>query len=133
MHLKGMILLIRDEQAVLRSPFNVEVHKETFINYLEVVILEDGSIEYAVPSHQLKVTDIIAAQRNITRKDVFDICPPEYYLDFNFWLCKEAKAIMVWNRFFIGKPNNAQIQTLLMLMEEKLYHGGIDWTAPLNK
>lgn len=117
----------RDEQTVLRSPFNVEVHKETFINYLEVVILEDGTIEYAVPSHQLKVTDIIAAKRNITREDVADLCPPDMYLAYTEWLCKEAKAVMVWNDFYYGNPNDAQIQTLIMLMTEKLYYGGIEW------
>ena len=116
-----------DEYTVLHSPFNVEIHKETFINYLEVVILEDGTIEYAIPSHQLKVTDIIASKRNITRNDVADLCPPEYYFDYNNWLCKESNTIMVWNNFYMGEPNDAQLQTIIMLMKENLYRGGIEW------
>lgn len=117
-----------DEQTVLRSSFSVEVHKATFINYLEVVILEDGTIEYAVPSHQLKVTDIIAKARNITREQVADLCPPEHYGGYTEWLCKEAKTLMVWNDFYFGRPNEAQLQSLIMLMTEKLYKGErIEW------
>lgn len=36
---------------ILYQPFDIEVHKENFINKLEIVILEDGSAVYAVPSH----------------------------------------------------------------------------------
>ena len=43
------------QSEVLRNPFNVKIHKETFINYLEVIINPDGVIEYAVPSHIEKV------------------------------------------------------------------------------
>ena len=126
-----MIRLItrkHDEQTVLHSPFDVTIHKETFINYLEIIILEDGTIEYAVPSHQMMVTDIIAKARGITHKEVADLCPPDYYFDYTNWLCREAKAVMVWNNFYMGEPNEAQLQTLLMLMTEKLYLGErIEW------
>lgn len=30
--------------------FDLEKHKQTYVQYLEVVILEDGTVEYAVPS-----------------------------------------------------------------------------------
>ncbi len=35
--------------------FDLEQHKQTYVQYLEVVILEDGTVEYAVPSHQEKL------------------------------------------------------------------------------
>lgn len=35
--------------------FDLEKHKQTYVQYLEVVILEDGTVEYAVPSHQEKL------------------------------------------------------------------------------
>lgn len=115
-----------NEQKVLHSPFDLQIHKETFINYLEVVILENGTVEYAVPSHQMKVTDIIAKQRNLTRTGVSELCPPEYYFDYNNWLCRESKAVMVWNDFFLGEPNDLQLHTLTILMEHGLYYGNID-------
>lgn len=37
---------------MLRSPFDIETHKATFVNYLEVCIDEGGTPHYAVPSHQ---------------------------------------------------------------------------------
>lgn len=40
------------QQKILHSPFSITVHKRTFTNYLEVVITSDGTIMYAVPSHQ---------------------------------------------------------------------------------
>ena len=117
-----------NEQTVLRSPFDVQIHKETFINYLEIVILKDGSIEYAVPSHQLKLIDVIAKEKGITHREVADLCPPEFYGDYMTWLCREAQAISVWNNFYLGEPNPAQIQTLIMLMTENLYTGErIEW------
>lgn len=115
-----------NEQEVLKSKFDINIHKETFINYLEVVILEDGTIEYAVPSHQLKVINIITQSRNITHQQVSDLCPPEFYFDYNTWLCSEAKAIMVWNDFYVGEPNDVQIQTLLKLMQAGLYNGKVE-------
>lgn len=44
-----------NEQIVLNGPFDIETHKKTFKNYLEVIILENGRIVYAVPSHQEKL------------------------------------------------------------------------------
>lgn len=41
-----------EQQRVLRSPFDIETHKATFVNYLEVCIDEGGTPHYAVPSHQ---------------------------------------------------------------------------------
>ena len=115
-----------DQRTVLHSPFNHQIHKETFLYYLEVVIFSDGTVEYAVPSHQLKVVDFIAKRDNITREQVGDMCPPEYYCDYDNWLCKEAGAIMVWNDFYRGVPNDKQILSLIKLMTEGLYLGNIE-------
>lgn len=121
-----MLKNIENVWKVLNSPFDINIHKDTFINYLEVVISKNGTIEYAVPSHQIKVTDMIAKERNISRKDVEDLCPLEYYTDYNNWLCIESGAVMVWNNFYMGKPNDIQIHTLIELMTAGLYHGKLD-------
>ena len=41
--------------------FDLEQHKQTYVQYLEVVILEDGTVEYAVPSHQEKLIALLEA------------------------------------------------------------------------
>ena len=70
------------EQQILHSPFNIETHKKTFINYLEVVILENGIIEYAIPSHQEKLISICCKQLNIDRNELAKMCPQEYYFHY---------------------------------------------------
>ena len=49
-------------RIVLHSPFDIKVHKQTFINYLEVVISPEGIVEYAVPSHVEKLLQIFMSK-----------------------------------------------------------------------
>lgn len=44
--------------------FDLEKHKQTYVQYLEVVILEDGTVEYAVPSHQEKLIALMKPARS---------------------------------------------------------------------
>jgi hypothetical protein len=41
------------------------------------------------------------------------------YNDYAGWLCKQTGFIMVWNDFFVGKPNSVQMDTLLLLSKRK--------------
>lgn len=118
-----------DNYTILRSPFDIEVHKKTFINYLEVVILEDGTIVYAVPSHQKKVIEIACEKLRITEKELSDLCPQEYYFDFMTWLCHVSGCVSLWNEQMIGTPNEQQVTTIQQLIDEKLYKG----TPPILK
>lgn len=105
---------------VLKRPFNIETHKKTFINYLEVVISPDGVIEYGVPSHTAKLEQILRAKGIEPIKE----CPREYYADYNSWLCKMTGYIMVWglpNSYVVGKPNQKQQEALDLLKKEGLY------------
>ena len=47
-----------NDEYNLQSEFDAEKHKEKYVNYLEVVIDENGTVMYAVPSHQEKVIEI---------------------------------------------------------------------------
>ena len=108
---------------ILKGKFDVKTHKENFVDYLEVVILEDGTIEYAVPSHQEKLISVCMKKYGINRKSVCDMCPKESYFDFMPWLCKTANAVVVWANFCIGKCNAAQKKALELLRKEGLYKG----------
>lgn len=112
-----------DAQKVLHSPFDIEVHKATFTNYLEVIILEDGTIEYAVPSHQEKMIEIGCKKRNISREEFYNRCPREHWFDVLTWLWMETGAIAVWDFKIEGKPNKAQLSALGKLKEAGLYKG----------
>lgn len=116
---------MRNEQQVLRAPFDVQMHKQTFINYLEVVILESGEVVYAVPSHQEKMVQLACDKLDVAREELNDLCPTEYYGDFMKWLSQVSRAIPVWNQFYDGSPNKVQIEVLKMLQNEGLYEGTI--------
>lgn len=108
------------------SDFDIKQHKKTFIHYLEVVIDKDGKIMYAVPSHQEKLIFIVCEKLNITREELKDTCPQEYYCDFVNWLCKISGACAVWENFIQSdKLTDKQIKTLHMLKNNGLYLGKI--------
>lgn len=96
-------------QEILNSPFDVEVHKANFVNYLEVVILKDGTIEYAVPSHQGKLQSLVKLE-----------CPRDQWHRYLEWLLEQSEAIAVWTNGYIGSPNARQKQSILMLVREGL-------------
>lgn len=112
-----------DEQEVLHSPFDVETHKNTFVNYLEVVIHEDGTVEYAVPSHQEKLIGIAMVKLGVTRRQLLEMCPREMMFDFMNWLCKITSCVAVWDDFHMGESNEVQQRVLQNLKYHGLYRG----------
>ena len=79
--------------------FDYETHRKNFINYLEVIINKDGTIEYAVPSHQQKLLNLYCKNHNITMEELWNIIPitdnPESWIIFN------EGVISVWYDFII--------------------------------
>lgn len=114
-----------DTFIVLHSPFSIEAHKKTFKGYLEVVILENGTIEYAVPSHVQKLTAICCKKLDISAQQLDTMCPPEYYGNYAEWLCMMSKAVSVWDNFIIGDCNASQVASLAELKRHGLYVGVI--------
>ena len=111
----------------LYSKFDIYQHKKHFVDYLEVIIFPDGHIEYAIPSHQEKLINICMEKLHITRQQLFDLCPPEYYADFIIWLCTISECVSVWNDFIQKsdtiKLTSKQIETLTLLKNNRLYYG----------
>lgn len=106
--------------------FDIEKHKQTFIHYLEVVILSDGTIEYAVPSHQEKAIQLVCKKLNCDRDYVIDVVCKEHMIDWNEFLMDTAGVIMVWDRFIqFHNVTQAQINSLKRLKEAELYFGPI--------
>lgn len=107
------------------SPFDANKHAEHFINYLEVVIHPDGSVHYAVPSHQIYLIDYICKRDGITGDELISMCPPEYYCDFMTWLCMKSGCISVWNDFCYGfdQATHEQLEAMRKLKGMGLYKG----------
>lgn len=109
----------------LYSEFDIQKHKETFVNYLEVLIEKNGHVMYAVPSHQELAIKLACKEKGWTRKELEDACPKEYYFDFLTWLLSLTGAVSVWNDFYVGSPNDAQKQKLHELKYAGIYKGKV--------
>lgn len=113
----------------LNSKFDIEQHKKYYVNYLEVVIFPDGHIEYAVPSHQEKLIAICKEKLKVTRDELNDMCPKEYYCDFITWLCTMSECVSVWNDFIVKSDSipmtTNQVKTLQQLKNSQLYFGNL--------
>lgn len=108
----------------LHSDFNIQLHKETFVNYLEVLILEDGTIVYAVPSHQLKGEEIAAKRLGLSISEFRDACPREAMFDYLPWIASQANCVFVWNSDIVySKINRKQFASLKTLKLNGLYKG----------
>ena len=118
------MLSFMDQDMILHGPFDPEIHKQAFVNYLEIIIRKDGTVEYAVPSHQEKLISVAMSDTGKSRREIFDMCPPEYYFDVIKWLCSLTGCLAVWNSCFVGTPNAAQCRALRSLRHHGLYLGG---------
>ena len=110
---------------ILQGEFDIEVHKKSFVNYLEIIIRVDGVIEYAVPSHQEKLISIAIEKLGVTKDRLYDMCPTEYLFDVCKWLCIITECVSVWNDFYVGELNEAQKKALQNLKSHGLYKGKV--------
>jgi len=115
---------LREEAYSIYSPFNAEEHKKKYINYLKVVILEDGTVEYAIPSHQEKLIKIACQKLSVNRSELDTMCPPQYWCDFMRWLSIQTGAIAVWTDGYVAaKVNRRQLATMKRLKLFGIYKG----------
>lgn len=108
----------------LHSSFDIELHKQNFVDYLEVVIFPDGHIEYAIPSHQEKLIAVCMKELGISRDELTNRCPKEYYFDFLTWLCNVSHCVSVWSGCIVKSDTvpltKEQRDTIRLLQKEDL-------------
>lgn len=115
------------------SKFDLNKHKDSFNSYLEVMILEDGTIEYAVPSHQEKAIKLACEKLQISRSELDLLCLREWWCDYLTWLLRFSGAVAVWeNRVWYSTISKKQISALKMLKLQGLYKGTIPKEPILN-
>ena len=81
--------------------FNKNLHKRFFPNYLEVIILEDGTIRYAVPSHNEAALRIAAQKLNKDPMELYWKCPKERYADVGFAGLEKYLDVYLFGKRFI--------------------------------
>lgn len=113
------------EKYGVYSEFDIQKHKETFINYLEVMIDEDGKVHYAVPSHQEWAIKKACSKLKVSRNQLAEMTPPEFYFNWMEWLAKKSGCVAVWEMGYVGEPNRKQRAKLKALKLSGLYKGKI--------
>ncbi|MCM1322978.1 MAG: hypothetical protein NC218_02230 [Acetobacter sp.] len=107
------------------SEFDPVKHKQRYKQYLEVLILEDGKIVYAIPSHQMKAEQICREKLNVSQQRLSKMCPKEYYFDYMTWLLMKSNAVAVWYNNYMGTPNERQKLQLRRLRLHGIYAGPV--------
>ena len=95
--------------------FDWKTHNKNFIHYLEAIITKDGTVHYAVPSHQEKLVEIYCKERNINRDELLKLIPLTEAPDS--WIINELGVIEVWYDF-VKQPidiTNEQRDSLKLL------------------
>lgn len=100
--------------------FDIEKHKQTYIDYLEVLILENGKIVYAIPSHQAKAEELCCEKLGISRQELLAMCPREYWCDYLTWLLTICGAVSVWNTLYATGKNGLNAKQRAVLRRLKL-------------
>lgn len=116
---------MEDEYSIY-CDFDIEQHKKKYVNYLEVLIEEDGWIVYAVPSHQEKAIELACQKLRVNRQELMAMCPKEYYFDFLNWLLIVSGTVAVWNDFCSAPTvTKKQIASLRRLKMAGIYKGAV--------
>ncbi len=116
------------------SEFDIEQHKKKYVNYLEVLVEQDGRIVYAVPSHQEKAVALACEKLGVTRRELLDMCPREYYFDYMNWLLKISGAIALWNEQCLAPAaTRKQVGAIRRLKMAGLYKGAVPLITERNE
>lgn len=120
----------RNPMEVLRGPFDPDVHAETFINYLEVIVTDQGTVLYATPSHFERLIALYCKQNGLDylnpderREYVYQQMPDDAApVD---WLCEKTGSIAVWYDHYEGKPSPNTADALHELRHRGIYNGPV--------
>lgn len=100
----------------LYMPFSYKVHSQVFINYCEVIIWPDGTIEYAIPSHSEKCLLEYCKLKGWTR----EYCVEHFRHDADCYdkMMSELGIIYVWynNIHNVTRLTDAQLNALSLLL-----------------
>jgi hypothetical protein len=110
----------------------VEYHKSKYTYYCEIVILKDGSIQYAIPSHQYKLMEIagvpieqIIVQDGEEYNDLLITIPT--YASPTHWLSDYTNTAVVWYNTVLLPLNytESQIETINTLIDNGILSDNI--------
>ena len=106
----------------LHSRFGINKHKETFINYCEVIIEPSGDICYAIPSHVMYLEKYGSRIYSETVEEFANRCPDNMYYNYIQWLVDATRCICCWPRGYMSCKNTTEEQkhSLKLLIDNDL-------------
>ena len=108
------------------SEFDIEKHKATFYDYLEVIIDANGKVMYAVPCHQQKASFLACEELDCTMQELSAMCPSAYYFDYLNWVLEITGSIALWkDQYQAPVINKKQIAVMKKLKLAGIYTGPI--------
>ena len=112
---------MRREKYGVYSAFDIEKHRETFVNYLEVIILPSGKVEYAVPSHLEKLAALgMAKHGDKSKASYYARIPKDVCADYFDWILQDTGCVAIWTDVVRGVPNRFQRHAIERLRREGL-------------
>lgn len=94
------------------SDFDIKQHKAKYINYFEAVILPNGKVEYAIPSHQEKLVNIVMQKENKTKAEVWNSI--SVYDDVLRVLVDRSGCVSCWSKFICSPDKITSEQTIML-------------------
>lgn len=116
------------EEEIFALPFDIGRHKSLrYRKAIEVMIGTDGSVHYALPSHQEFLIAKAMEQHHLTREELMAQCPTEYYGDFWSWLIPMSGGyVPAWEIGVFQYPlNRKQVAALRRLKMAGLFRGTV--------
>lgn len=99
------------------------------LNVFEGLILPDGTLVEALPSHTSKAESLCLKKLGINREELWKRCPKEASGHYMEWLLNICGAISVWATFYkIGTERELTKEQYLTLRDLKLrgiYKGAV--------
>ena len=101
---------------VLKRPFDINLHTQTFKHYCELIILENGTAVYAIPSHHEKLIELYLQKYNITKQEFME--KYKYNMNWINDILTDMNCVLVWyDNIVYNKLNSKQLDTISLLVE----------------
>ncbi len=101
----------------------IQEHNNQYIHYFEAIILPNGNVEYAIPSHLYKLEELWGVPKKewydggINRDRLFESMP--MHVSPVHWLCADLHCISCWYNCVVisTNPTKKSLNTLKQLID----------------
>lgn len=118
----------------------IDSHNKQYTNYCEAIILPNGSITYAIPSHQIRLRELKGVPYNPlsnkrSKEEIALLKEIPFEADVCEWLCEDLKTISVWYNWCVIPINytESSLTTLIELIKHGCVRKDLDINISIEK